>query len=145
MVTIQMKTHFSVIPIPVSDQDEALRFYMEKLDFEKRADITFGPGMRLVTVAPRGQFKPVFALAKSDAPVVSKDRLHHQDDLWVIGTEDCRSVYEMLLERGVRFVSPPTRNACSIEAIFTDPYGNLFSLLELLPGIPAMFRGERAA
>jgi catechol 2,3-dioxygenase-like lactoylglutathione lyase family enzyme len=40
--------------VPVSDQDEAIEFYTEKLGFEKRADIPFGDGNRWVEVAPRG-------------------------------------------------------------------------------------------
>ncbi len=145
MVAIPMKTNFSIIPIPVADQEDALRFYTEKLDFEKRTDITFGPGMRLLTVAPRGQFKPVFALAKPDTPAVYRECIRSQDDLWVIGTEDCHSVYEALSKRGVRFVSPPTRYTRSIEAVFADPYGNLFSLLERLPDVPAVYRIDAAA
>lgn len=145
MAALLMKTYFSVIPIPVADQEDALRFYTEKLEFEKRTDVTFGPGLRLLTVAPRGQSRPVFALAKPGAPADDQHGLRSQDDLWVIGTEDCHSVYETLVKRGVRFVSPPTRYTRSIEAVFADPYGNLFSLLERLPDIPAVYRLDAAA
>ncbi len=40
--------------LPVSDQDQAIAFYTEKLGFELRADIPFGDGNRWVEVAPRG-------------------------------------------------------------------------------------------
>jgi catechol 2,3-dioxygenase-like lactoylglutathione lyase family enzyme len=40
--------------VPVSDQDRALAFYLDKLGFEKRADIPFGRGDRWVEVAPAG-------------------------------------------------------------------------------------------
>src|SRR5207248_9022462 len=62
-------TSLAVISILVEDQDEALGFYTEKLGLEKRADVTFGPGMRWLTVAPCGQRKPEIALAKSEASV----------------------------------------------------------------------------
>jgi catechol 2,3-dioxygenase-like lactoylglutathione lyase family enzyme len=42
------------VVIPVSDQDRAIDFYVEKLGFEKRADIPFGNGYRWVEVAPPG-------------------------------------------------------------------------------------------
>ncbi|GAC1617604.1 MAG: hypothetical protein NVS4B7_09910 [Ktedonobacteraceae bacterium] len=42
----------AIISILVTDQDEALSFYTEKLGLEKRADITFGPDLRWLTVAP---------------------------------------------------------------------------------------------
>jgi catechol 2,3-dioxygenase-like lactoylglutathione lyase family enzyme len=40
--------------VPVSDQDAAIAFYVEKLGFEKRADVPFGNGDRWVEVAPPG-------------------------------------------------------------------------------------------
>ena len=40
--------------VPVSNQDQALAFYTEKLGFEKRADIPFGKDDRWVEVAPAG-------------------------------------------------------------------------------------------
>jgi catechol 2,3-dioxygenase-like lactoylglutathione lyase family enzyme len=51
------KTHITqvgTVMVPVSDQDRALAFYVEKLGFEKRADIPFGDGDRWVEVAPQG-------------------------------------------------------------------------------------------
>jgi catechol 2,3-dioxygenase-like lactoylglutathione lyase family enzyme len=51
------KTHIAQIGtviVPVSDQDQALAFYVEKLGFEKRADTPFGRGDRWVEVAPPG-------------------------------------------------------------------------------------------
>ena len=59
-------TSLAVISILVEDQDEALRFYTEKLGLEKRSDVHFGPGMRWLTVAPKGQKRPEIALAKPD-------------------------------------------------------------------------------
>lgn len=141
---MNMTTTFSVIPIPVADQDEALRFYIEKLGFEKRADVTFGPGLRLLTVSPRDQLRPVIALARSDTFSVSR-QTRTPDDPWVISTEDCYRVYEILRERGVSFVSPPTRQMYGIEAIFADPYGNRFSLLEQFPRAFSICQRDNAA
>jgi catechol 2,3-dioxygenase-like lactoylglutathione lyase family enzyme len=50
------KTHITqlgTVMVPVSDQDRALEFYVEKLGFETRADIPFGDGERWVEVAPK--------------------------------------------------------------------------------------------
>jgi catechol 2,3-dioxygenase-like lactoylglutathione lyase family enzyme len=40
--------------VTVSDQDRALEFYVEKLGFEKRADVPFGGDNRWLEVAPSG-------------------------------------------------------------------------------------------
>jgi catechol 2,3-dioxygenase-like lactoylglutathione lyase family enzyme len=47
-------TQVGTVIVPVSDQDRALAFYLEKLGFEQRADIPFGGGDRWVEVAPTG-------------------------------------------------------------------------------------------
>ncbi len=47
-------TQVGTVIVPVSDQDRAIEFYLDKLGFEKRADIPFGRGDRWVEVAPPG-------------------------------------------------------------------------------------------
>jgi catechol 2,3-dioxygenase-like lactoylglutathione lyase family enzyme len=45
-------SQIGTVVIPVSDQDRAIEFYVEKLGFEKRADVPFGNGYRWVEVGP---------------------------------------------------------------------------------------------
>ena len=45
-------TQVGTVMVPVSDQDRALAFYVEKLGFEKRADVLSGRGVRWVEDAP---------------------------------------------------------------------------------------------
>lgn len=40
------------VGIPVTDQDRALEFYVQKLGFAKRLDVPFGDGKRWIEVAP---------------------------------------------------------------------------------------------
>lgn len=44
----------ATVMVSVADQDKAIEFYVEKLGFEKRADVPFGDGNRWVEVAPAG-------------------------------------------------------------------------------------------
>jgi predicted enzyme related to lactoylglutathione lyase len=144
-------TSLAVISILVEDQDTALRFYTEKLGLEKRADVTFGPGMRWLTVAPKSQKKPEIALAIPDASLypayrVQKDMQRQDIDRGIRGvfdTDDCCKMYGTLLSRGVKFVSPPTKQLYGTEAVFEDPYGNMFSLLEPSPEAYSMFDKHR--
>ena len=48
-----MITSLRIVALVVRDQDEALKFYTEKLGFEKKSDDMFGPGMRWLTIAPK--------------------------------------------------------------------------------------------
>lgn len=129
------QTPVAVIPVVVTDQDEALQFYTESLGLEKREDITFGPGMRWLTVAPRGQRKPEIALATPERMVMAsqQERRSGQHLAGVFDTEDCCMMYERLSAKGVTFARPPTRQVYGIEALFVDPYGNMFSLLQPSP------------
>jgi len=146
-------TSLAVISILVEDQDEALRFYTEKLGLEKRADVTFGPGMRWLTVAPKSQKKPEIALAIPDASLhgtQGNQRGTERNDegisrniSGVFDTDDCCKWYSTLLSRGVKFVSPPTKQLYGTEAVFEDPYGNMFSLLEPSPEAYSMFDKHR--
>jgi predicted enzyme related to lactoylglutathione lyase len=144
-----MISKLAMVSILVQDQDEALRFYTEKLGLEKRADKVFGPGMRLVTVAPKGQKGPEIALAKPDATLHGEEKAKAllgcigQGTMWVFDTDDCRKTYETLRSRGVPFVSPPTQQAYGIEAVFEDPYGNTFALLEPSPEILAQLMDDK--
>jgi catechol 2,3-dioxygenase-like lactoylglutathione lyase family enzyme len=42
------------VMVPVSDQDQAIAFYTEKLGFSLTADVPFGEGERWVEVTPAG-------------------------------------------------------------------------------------------
>ena len=47
-------TGVRAVVVPVSDQDRALNFYVGKLGFEKRLDVSYGNGQRWIEVAPPG-------------------------------------------------------------------------------------------
>ena len=44
-----------LVAVPVSDSDQALEFYVEKLGLEKRTDVPFGNGYRWIEVGPAGK------------------------------------------------------------------------------------------
>jgi len=145
---MKLKTRLTMVSILVRDQDEALHFYTEKLGLEKRADVTFGPGLRLLTVAPRGQKRPEIALAKPDTALHNPDRINElmehigQGVPWIFDTNDGYKAYEMLLARGVTFVSGPTQQLYGVEAVFEDPSGNTFSLLEASPEVRSLLKNR---
>ena len=47
-------TQIATVFVPVSDQERALTFYLDRLGFEKRADFAYGGGHRWIEVAPPG-------------------------------------------------------------------------------------------
>lgn len=131
-----MINKLNVVTILVRDQEEALRFYTEKLGFEKRADQMFGPGVRWLTVAPPDQEEVEIVLQKPDPAMHGEEQaeamlaLVGKTPTWSFSTNDCRAAHETLSDRGVNFVQPPEEQPYGVEALFEDLYGNVFSLLE---------------
>ena len=146
---MKTRTSLSIISILVEDQEAALHFYTEKLGLEKRADVTYGPGMRWLTVAPTGQRRPEIALARLDTSLQNVAAIQQNRDRTgqvisgIFDTDDCCKMYTTLLARGVTFLHPPTKQIYGMEAVFEDPYGNLFSLLEPSPEAYSMFKHAR--
>jgi catechol 2,3-dioxygenase-like lactoylglutathione lyase family enzyme len=137
-----MINRLSVATIWVTDQNEALRFYTEKLGFEIRADIT-NRDYRWLTVGLKGQPDLEFHLEAVKPGVLftqeEADQLTKLVETGKIGsgpwkTDDCQKTYETLKARGVDFVQPPTdRPYGTIEAIFKDNSGNIMVLSQDKP------------
>ena len=113
----------STITIAVRDEDEALRWFTEKLGFTKKLDLK-GPGMRWLTVAPKKQEEVQFLLATWFPDKVGKNAT------CVVDTQDCRKTYEDLQSRGVKFKQEPQERPYGIEAVFVDLCGNTYALVE---------------
>jgi predicted enzyme related to lactoylglutathione lyase len=109
----------TAVSIYVRDQDEALRWYQEALDFEKRADDRSMPGFRWLTVAPRSHPDFQVVLLQAGDEEMS---LVGKNPTWVLRTRDCRKMTELLQKRGVTFLSPPRDTAWGISAVFEDLY-----------------------
>jgi catechol 2,3-dioxygenase-like lactoylglutathione lyase family enzyme len=61
------------VAVPVSDQERALRFYVEKLGFEVRLDVPMGDGGRWLQVAPPAGHVPVALVAAGEGGRVGVD------------------------------------------------------------------------
>ncbi|MEM8533647.1 MAG: VOC family protein [Chloroflexota bacterium] len=132
-----MLNRLTVTTIWVTDQNEALRFYTEKLGFEIRADFTNGD-FRWLTVGLPSQPDLEFQLEAIQPGVLfTEEEADHLRNLVEAGklgsgpwkTDDCHQTYETLKNRGVEFIQPPTdRPYGMIEAIFKDNSGNIMVL-----------------
>ena len=120
------------ITILVKDQDEALRFYSEKLGFKKCQDTMFGEGMRWVTVAPKNQPDLEITFVKADSREKLKSLGKQAGDhvFLTLETDNCRRDYEAMKARGVKFIGEPANQSYRTEVVFEDLYGNLFDLIQ---------------
>ena len=119
------------ITLLVKDQNEALKFYTEKLGFQKRQDAMLGP-MRWLTVSPKDQadLELTFVLADSEEKRKSLGKQAGDHVFLTLETDDCRKEYKALKDRGVKFYGNPEVQPWGIDVVLEDLYGNMFDLVQ---------------
>jgi len=138
-----MITRLSHATIYVLDQQEALKFYRDKLGFEVRNDKTMDNGFRWITVGPKTQPDlEIILMAIKESPMFPADKAAQLRKLvesgamgaGVLDVDDCQKTYEELKAKGVQFMAPPTERFYGIEALLKDNSGNWFSMTQRKQG-----------
>jgi catechol 2,3-dioxygenase-like lactoylglutathione lyase family enzyme len=139
-----MITKVSHMGFFVKDQDEARRFYTEKLGFVVRDDVTMDGGYRWLTIGLDTQPdlrvilmspQPGGTLDEESASAIRTLLDKGVLGIGVLETDDCRATYEELKSRGVEFVAPPEDKFYGVEAIGKDNSGSWFSMTQRNPGM----------
>lgn len=132
---IQTLSHTTIY---VLDQEAARQFYVDKLGFEVRADMSLG-GFRWLTVSPKAQpslqmilmpLGPSPAMDAATADALKKIVQSGAMGCGILETDDCQATYDQLKAQGVEFRSPPTTRPYGVEAVLLDNSGNWFSLVQ---------------
>jgi catechol 2,3-dioxygenase-like lactoylglutathione lyase family enzyme len=130
----------------VTDQDEALAFYTEKLGWTVREDLSppeLG-GFRWLSVSPTADADTsVVLMAIPGEPVLSTDTADKVRDLLGKGasgalfltTDDVQAEYQALKARGVD-LPEPSEQPWGVDTGFRDPFGNHIRLAQRVE-IPA--------
>jgi catechol 2,3-dioxygenase-like lactoylglutathione lyase family enzyme len=126
-------THYNIW---VTDQDEALEFYVGKLGLEVRTDIQLD-FLRWLTVSVPGQPQEII-LAPLEPPVIDPDNASLARDLlskgymgnFILSTRDCRAAYDRLLAAGVEFTQEPIAQPWGTDCALRDPFGNQIRIAE---------------
>lgn len=119
-------TGIGTVIVPVSDQDRAIAFFVEKLGFEKRADVPFGGDMRWVEVAPPGAVSTVALVPPREGESTGiQTRV-------AFGTEDIDADHASLRARGVDADEAVMRMGDPVPPMFffRDPDGNSYLIVE---------------
>lgn len=123
-----MSVRLSIVPIQVSDQQAALRWYTEKLGMQKIMDDPMGPELRWITVKlPEDEVQFVLANFGAFDPDGAQPGTSNGYVLW---SDDIQATYEDWSARGVEFTEPPTQQMWGIQALFQDPDGNGWVLVQ---------------
>ncbi len=135
-----MSLGVQVVGLYVHDQDEALRFYVDKLGFRMHTDVKNGTYRWLTVQHPDQPFfqlglfapqPPVLDAATAQAvrEIVAKGAMPPL----VLIVEDCRAAYDTLSARGVEFTQEPIERFGSVDAGFRDPSGNGWKMMQPRP------------
>ena len=119
-----MIKHVSLTTVYVSNQEQALDFYVNKLGFEVRADDTMGD-MRWIQVAPRGAVTTI-VLAHGFGGW-SEEKVGQFTGIG-LEADDLEATYRELSSRGVEFTEPPTQQPWGLQSQFVDQDGNGYVL-----------------
>lgn len=126
-----MTQTIAIFTIVVPDYDDGIAFYVGKLGFELLEDTPRGPGKRWVRVAPAGA-ETAILLAKADGPAQDA-AIGHQTGGRVgffLHTDDFARDYAAMKAAGVVFNEAPRHEPYGSVAVFQDPWGNLWDLIE---------------
>ncbi len=112
--------------------DEGLAFFRDALGFEVIEDTALADGKRWVVVSPAGNAgaRIVLAVASDER---QRARIGDQTGGRVgyfLQTDDFDGDYHALTARGVRFLETPRREPYGTVAVFSDPWGAKWDLIE---------------
>ncbi len=132
-----MSQGVDVVGVYVHDQDEALKFYVEKLGFRVHTDVKNG-NYRWLTVQHPEQPSFQLGLFAPGPPVHDEGTAQMLRAMvakgamppLVLVVDDCRAAYERMLERGVEFTQEPVDRYGSVDASFRDPSGNGWKVIQ---------------
>lgn len=117
----------------VDDQDEALKFYTEKLRFVKKHDMPMGEFRWLTLVSPHDPDGTELILEPGEDSVARayKKGLFEQGiPAAMFGVNNIEDEYERLKTLGVTFAMQPTQMGQVKVAVFDDTCGNFIQILE---------------
>jgi catechol 2,3-dioxygenase-like lactoylglutathione lyase family enzyme len=130
---VPVNRNVGLVAVVVRDYDEAIRFYLEKLDFELVEDTPLSETKRWVVVKPRGDGVCNILLAKAanDTQFSAVGNQTGGRVFLFLNTDDFARDYELFRANGVEFVREPVKESYGMVAVFKDLYGNMWDLIEL--------------
>ena len=132
-----MSKGIGVVGLYVQDQDEALKFYVEKLGFLVHADHR-GGNYRWLTVKHPNQPTFELGLFLPQEPVLDAATAQTMRQMvakgamppLVLVVDDCRAAYDEMKANGVEFTQEPIARFGGVDANFRDPSGNAWKMIE---------------
>ena len=128
-----MEQNIGLLTLVVSEYDEAIEFYTQKMGFDLVEDTVLSEDKRWVVVKPKGSKGSGLLLAKA-ANTEQEESVGNQTGGRVflfLNTDDFWRDYKIMIAKGVSFLEEPREEPYGTVSVFEDLYGNKWDLLEL--------------
>ncbi|WP_322894832.1 MULTISPECIES: VOC family protein [unclassified Yoonia] len=125
-----MANRIAFFSLLVPDYDDALAFFL-RIGFTCREDTDLGHGKRWVRIAPAGGDTEILL-----ARAVGERQINAIGDqgggrVWLfLETTNFETDYRQMLAAGIQFEEPPRVEAYGRVAVWSDPWGNRWDLIE---------------
>ena len=119
--------------ILVDDQQKALKFYTEKLGFQKKTEIPMGEHSWLTVVSGADPDGIEIVLEPDSHPAAGPFKKALVEDgipMTSFAVDDLNVEYARLAAAGVRFTQPPVDMGPVVTAVLDDTCGNLIQLAQ---------------
>ena len=128
----------AAVTVLVPSYDEGLAFFRDVLGFAVLEDTPLSPAKRWVVVAPSPGGGAALVLA---VPSDERQRTRVGDQTggrvgFFLHSGDFWTDYEQLRKRGVKFLETPRSEPYGLVAVFADPWGGKWDLLQPASGAP---------
>jgi len=126
-----MPLSLAAVTVLVPDYDEAIAWFTGALGFAIVEDTAMGPGKRWVLVEPPGGGSRVLIARASDDP--QRAAIGRQAGGRVgffLHTDDFARDHARMIAAGTHFREAPRHEAYGIVAVFEDPWGNPWDLIQ---------------
>ena len=114
----------------VPDYDEAIAFFRDALGFRLHQDTDFGSGKRWVVMSGLTGAKLLLARAANDEQSKAIGNQTGGRVGWFLETDDFAADHGRMAAFGVDFTDGPREEPYGTVAVFTDPWGNRWDLIE---------------
>ncbi len=128
-----MTQRLALLSLLVPDYDAGIAFFVDQMGFHLLEDTDLGDGKRWVKVAPPGA-ETAFLLARAVGDRQTK-AIGNQGGgrVWLfLQTDDFDRDHAAMQAKGIHFEEAPRDEPYGKVAVFNDPFGNRWDLIEFL-------------
>lgn len=127
-----MHQRIARIAVVVKNYDEAINYYVNKLDFDLLEDTKLSDVKRWVVVSPPGAKECSLLLAKAanENQLAAVGNQTGGRVFFFLYTDDFDRDYEKYSSREIEFISGPDDMEYGKVAVFKDLYGNKWDLIQ---------------